>query len=285
MADRRPAAFAAVPLRALGAGLTAAEHSVLLAVAGFDRMSGAGNGRMGCTAPLALIADMAGVEYSRASGALSALARKGLVERIPDPEDGRRFHWRVVYSGDADAWLNRLQKCKGHPLPDGKGPPTDALPDGKFRTRNSLRTGPRKSLKSYDSAGQEHREGKDMESEPSSLPSSSSNKELPPPQLGRGAQDSIEGKGRLPAVPDDVWTAFWNLHPKAIDERDARVAFAEAMAAGTEPAVIIEGARRVNAEVVAGRMEAKHVPAAPVWLRRGRWTDRFVKKRLSDPGL
>ncbi len=231
MAERKGAAFAAVPLRALGADLSLVELRVLVAVAGFDRMTDLGDGSATpCTAPLPTIAAMAGVEYSRASVAIARLVKKGLLKRTQDPDDGRKRHLQVVYTDDAKAWrrrLNRLPGGKEHSLPGGKEPGAESLPGGKEFSADSLPGGKQSQAESATiptgcKAPSYTEKRKNKEGAAASDSSSTQQTESSPPssQYAGEGKDSIGRKGGE-ATPEELagYERFRRLHPDALTGR------------------------------------------------------------------
>jgi hypothetical protein len=70
---------------------------------------------------------------------------------------------------------------------------------------------------------------------------------------------------------EDAFAQFWAAYPRHVAKGDARIAFAKAIKAGADPAAIIGGARRYNAER-AGQ-EPQYTAYPRKWLRAERWTD------------
>lgn len=78
----------------------------------------------------------------------------------------------------------------------------------------------------------------------------------------------------------DAFDAFWEAYPRRTAKQAARKAFAKA-ARDTDPAVIVEGARRMAADP--NLPELTFIPHPATWLNQGRWDDPPYPPRAGRP--
>lgn len=71
---------------------------------------------------------------------------------------------------------------------------------------------------------------------------------------------------------DPLFGEFYNTYPRKKEPTDARKAW-DKMIKAADPQTIIEGARRLAAEVAAGRKDLQFTPYPASWLRAGGWAD------------
>jgi flagellar biosynthesis regulator FlaF len=74
----------------------------------------------------------------------------------------------------------------------------------------------------------------------------------------------------------DAFDEFWEAHPRPIDIQKTRAAFIAAVEAGTDPTVIIAGARAFAAEQDGN--DPKFVKSSALWLKDKRWADHKPKQ-------
>lgn len=81
-------------------------------------------------------------------------------------------------------------------------------------------------------------------------------------------------------VAADAFDAFWEAYPRRTAKKAARKAFAKA-ARDTDPAVIVEGARRMAVDP--NLPELTFIPHPATWLNQGRWDDPPYPPRAGRP--
>lgn len=80
-------------------------------------------------------------------------------------------------------------------------------------------------------------------------------------------------KGSTPARVESDFLDFYAAYPRHVGKEAARRAFVKAVKAGTNPADIVEGARRYADATAAAGTETRYVAHPATWLNAGRWSD------------
>lgn len=76
-----------------------------------------------------------------------------------------------------------------------------------------------------------------------------------------------------PGSDDDPdWLKFWSVYPKKVSKKEARKRWAAAVKK-TDPAVIIAGAERYRALVIAEKRAKSHIKDPDGWLNGEKWND------------
>jgi hypothetical protein len=94
---------------------------------------------------------------------------------------------------------------------------------------------------------------------------------------GEKKEAATEGSKQEKNEADGAFDRFWSVFPRHDAEEPARKAFARAVDAGTDPAVIVEGAKRyaIAEQIRLARPDqsSQHTAMAKNWLRERRWND------------
>lgn len=67
---------------------------------------------------------------------------------------------------------------------------------------------------------------------------------------------------------------FWSAYPRKVGKPTARAAFLRAVKRGSDPDLIVAGARRCAREWKAAKTEERFIPHPSTWLNDDRWNDR-----------
>ncbi|GAA4221448.1 hypothetical protein FHR32_005091 [Streptosporangium album] len=80
-------------------------------------------------------------------------------------------------------------------------------------------------------------------------------------------------RGLRPADDDPAFAAFWDAYPRKVDKGHARNAWAKAIAAGVDSALIIKGVEQYRDDPTRSR-DPKFIPHPTTWLNGERWADQ-----------
>lgn len=213
------------------------------------------NPAYGCFPTQAFLADACEMNRDTVNVQLAHLEEKGLIRRVRsiDPVSKRQRPTRYKLGFEDDfGGPDRGADDDNNPSPapplPSTGGPQNSVSEKPTQTRNAV----------------------------SEFPAEPCRKN-PESRVGNSDTNLVKEPVREPCVGGDAahtpngFEKFWKAHPRQRDRKRAEKLFAQAVAAGVHPEVIIQAAERYRAENAGNK--AQYVAYADNWLDQRRWED------------